>query len=150
MISVEEQIIKSFVDTTGNRPEPIDFAAAGPPSAGAHLIFVGLRGGINGGMAMVVEKDLALTISAEILTRAAGREFGRDEIDIELCSNTVGEILNIALGEYFMHRKNESPVDIVSPKYGFVAEDAGILEGLPERLRFRYQGGEFDVYYRFY
>ena len=150
MISLDEQLVKSFVDTAGVRPEFApdsreDFEARTSPAD--YCIRVMMRGGVTGSYAMVINEGLARSVSSRILTVAAGRDYPPSEIDDEMAMNTVGEILNIGLGEYYRHRINSVPVDISSPAYGTYGASKEDLARISGFRAFRLEGSLFGIFF---
>jgi len=151
-MTIEEQIIKTFQDTSGISPGAASGeldAVLGGITAEKYVIVIYLEGGVKGAMALVMGKNQARAVSSKMLTIAAGMDFPPQDIDDELASNSVGEIINIALGEYFMKRKNPAPVAISSPKYFEGEGGREQLRGLHDLISLTAEGETFYVLYRF-
>ena len=112
-----------------------------------HLIEIILKGGATGVFLLLIDEELARIISARVLTRAVESDFAPDDIDKELAANTIGELINIALGEFFTGRTNPSPVDISSPNYLTVETGKDKTNSLSSQMTFETEGQVFDIKY---
>ncbi len=99
---------------TGLAVERVDVAPVAANDASFATIAVELRGGASGGAAIRIEPVHAIQVTARVLERALSEP--AEPPDADLAMNTVGELLNIALGEYFMERPAGSPVQIRAPR----------------------------------
>lgn len=92
----------------------VDDPPAGASDAGFATIAVELRGGASGGAAIRIQPADAIQLTRRVLERALSEP--APPPDEDLAMNTVGEILNIALGELFMQQPAATPVQIRAPR----------------------------------
>jgi hypothetical protein len=99
---------------TGVSVQRLDESPVGVEDARYATIAVELRGGASGGAAIRIQPGDAILLTRRVLERALSEP--PPAPDADLAMNTIGELLNIALGEYFMEQPAATPVQIRAPR----------------------------------
>lgn len=98
----------------------------------AWLVLVPCRRGYVGRVGLALGREPTRELTRRVLTRALEAEPDPSLLTDELCSNSLGELLNIALGVYFSKRRIRPAVELLSPEYhqvGDLPEIKGTLNG---------------------
>lgn len=116
---LEQKIVENFDKIAGIKVELQSSSALDALNwtPDEFAIEISIHGGAAGWVCMTIDKNLATRVAREVLSRALSEDFPIENIDAELAENTVGELVNIALGEYFVARRGTQPADISSPIY---------------------------------
>ena len=136
------KITENFQKIAGQNIEFDSSSGPGPLnwSPEDFAIEISIRGGASGWVCMVMNKNLSTRVAQKVLSIALSQDYPMDQIDAGLAENTVGEIINIALGEYFIARKNAVPADISSPIYHDTGSPSTERSGTVLQFRIEHEG----------
>jgi len=70
----------------------------------------------SGKIYLIIDEDSAIDLAFRMLEYASGGYFDRNVIDRDLARNTVGEILNIAVGDFIRNTGSAGDVRLYSPE----------------------------------
>ncbi len=148
-MDLKEHLVKAFAESAQSEIRLVD----NPPAHGerlageAHIVQINLKGGITGRCILAMNPEPARVIASRVLSMATASDFPAGDVDDELASNTVGELINIALGEYFSARKDKpAAAELSSPRYArFRDADPGSPE--MSRMTFICDGELFDIFH---
>ena len=143
---LKNQLSVSFKKISGLDLKVEDAAFLPVWSAGNFAIEIQIMGAFNGWLCAIVAKDTARRIATHVLGKAMDREYRAEEIDDELAENTVGELVNISLGEFIMAQRNERPTNMSSPIYHDTAS-ATAEPRVAKGYACIFKEGEFQVQY---
>lgn len=89
----------------------------GLPPLSAEQVIMSVRydGARSGTFYLIIDEESAIDLAFRMLEYASGGYFDRKVIDRDLARNTVGEILNIAAGDYIRNTGSAGDVRLYSP-----------------------------------
>ena len=112
-------------------------------------VLINVTGGRQACFAICMQLAQAVQLSSLIIARAVAADFPASQIDLALASNTIGEFMNIVLGEYFMkHPVAAGPAALSAPLYHSMQEQSALLAGMQSQIVVEAPTIRLDLLYR--
>lgn len=116
--------------------------------ASAHFIGVRFSGLRNGALTLIVPTNAAFDLAQRILSTATGSEFAKDQLDISLINNTLGELANMAAGHYLRSNGLASSSQLFAPKLLTAGDVSSEIERGTGLILCEYQTYKFEAIFQ--